>query len=405
MPLLDFWSSNPSSVAQLTIEQVVAMAGDGNLKDASPCSLELREYLSQAHSEKLAGYLNHCLTSSFAKGGMVLQDLVNELGRRLDYKVTNGRYQGVTNAIGYDGIWLSPEGHHIVAEVKTTDAYRISLDTIGRYRDKLIETGQISPPTSILIIVGRDDTGELEAQVRGSRHAWDIRLISADALLKLVKLKESADGQDTGVKIRSLLIPKEYTRLDAMIDVIFTTATDVEQSNQVVEPEPSAAEQNGAPETSKTKGVWEFTDSKLLEVKRNSLVAALCTLTKSSLIRKSVSLHWSADHSIRVACTISKRYTRGAYHYWYAYHPSWDDFLSEGEQGYFVLGCMDIDDAFAIPFQTIHQSRSALNTTTTNDGKSYWHIHLTERSDGVSLMLPKQSGLLNLEAYRVKLSP
>jgi len=35
----------------------------------------------------------------------------------------------------------------------------------------------------VLIVVGRQDTGELEAQIRGSRHAWDIRLISAEALL------------------------------------------------------------------------------------------------------------------------------------------------------------------------------------------------------------------------------
>jgi hypothetical protein len=47
---------------------------------------------------------------------MVLEDLVNELARRLNYKVTDGRYLGVTNAIEYDGIRLSPDGHHIVAE-------------------------------------------------------------------------------------------------------------------------------------------------------------------------------------------------------------------------------------------------------------------------------------------------
>ena len=111
----------------------------------------------------------------------------NELGRRLDYQVENGKYQGTTNAIGFDGIWVSPEAHSIVVEVKTTDAYRVSLDTIAVYRDKLRSSGRIGNSSSILIIVGRDDTGELEAQVRGSRHAWDIRLISTEALLKLVE--------------------------------------------------------------------------------------------------------------------------------------------------------------------------------------------------------------------------
>lgn len=158
---------------------------------------------------------------------MVLQDLVNELGRRLDYVVTNGRYQGTSNSIGFDGIWKS-EGHTIIVEVKTTDAYRIPLDKIATYRTRLHSTGQIDGLSSILVVVGREDTGEPEAQVRGSRHAWDVRLISAEALLKLVQLKEDSDDPETGRKIRSLLAPMEYTRLDAMIDVMFTAAKDVE---------------------------------------------------------------------------------------------------------------------------------------------------------------------------------
>src|SRR5206468_3125807 len=101
MPLLSFWESNRDAVDQLTIEQIVANAGDGVLRDQSPCSEELRAYLGQIASEKIGTYIDHCLTSAFAKNGMVLQDLVNELGRRLDYDVTNGRYQGVVNAIGF----------------------------------------------------------------------------------------------------------------------------------------------------------------------------------------------------------------------------------------------------------------------------------------------------------------
>src|SRR5262245_58746702 len=128
MPLLALWKSNPTAVGEFSIEQVLSSAGDGVLRDGSLCSQELREYFSQIPSDKLAAYIEHCLSSSFSKSGMVLQDLINELGRRLDYTVRNGRYQGTTNAIGFDGLWASPEGHSIVAEVKTTDAYRIQLE-------------------------------------------------------------------------------------------------------------------------------------------------------------------------------------------------------------------------------------------------------------------------------------
>jgi hypothetical protein len=78
--------------------------------------------------------------------------------------------------------------------------------------------------------------------------------------MKLVKLKESADGSETGRKIRSLLTPMEYTRLDDMIDVMFTTATDVEQASQVSEPD---GEDEVTSETPKShaKGTWEFTEA------------------------------------------------------------------------------------------------------------------------------------------------
>jgi hypothetical protein len=284
MPLLALWTSNPAAIGESTIEQIVTIAGDGNLRDGSPCSQELREYLAQCQSNKLETYVEHCLSSGFARSGMVLQDLINELGRRLDYLVENGRYQGTRSTIGYDGIWISPEAHTIIVEVKTTDAYRISLDTLAGYRDKLIVEGKVTNRSSILIVVGRDDTGELEAQIRGSRHAWDIRLISADALLQLVQLKENSDSPDTGRKIRSLLAPMEYTRLDNLIDVLFTTATDVEAT--VVETAATTDELDATITTAErtAKSGWEFTDFAVLDRKRAQIVDAMGTKLGGSYV-------------------------------------------------------------------------------------------------------------------------
>ncbi len=384
------------------MEQIVSNAGDGILKDGSTCEAELRGYLLQVLSPKIAEYINQCL-SPFSKGGtiggMVLQDLVNELGRRLDYKVTDGRYKGTSNAIGFDGLWLSPEGHSIIVEVKTTDAYRISLATIVRYREKLSGEGQISGSSSILIVVGREDTGELEAQVRGSQHAWDIRLISADALLNLIQLKENAEGTETGLKIRSLLVPKEYTRLDQMIDIMFTTAKDVEEGKVSLgdddEP-PDAGEQ-------KVKGTWQFTDSGLLQAKRAQIIAALAQSTGAIFIKRSQASLWDASHETRVVCTISKRYTKkGASPYWYGYAPQSHDFLTGGKSAYLALGCMDLPFAFAIPVGVMASVVDALNTTTRDDGQTYWHIHIAEQEMGQYMMLlPKRADVLPLAEYRI----
>lgn len=303
------------------------MAGDGNLKDNSLCCTELRECLTQANTAKLAEYVEHCLSTAFSKSGLVFQDLVNELGRRLDYKVLNGRYQGTVNSIGFDGVWLSPEGHTIVAEVKTTDAYRIPLDTIASYRQRLVENKEVTEPSSILILVGRQDTGELEAQIRGSRHAWDIRVINADSLIRLVELKEDSDDPETGGKIRSLLTPMEFTRLDGLVDVMFTTAKDVEAG--VIE---KAAEKSEDAPSSEPKDTqtgpsgWVFTDAAVLDAKRPEVIDALAKKLGTKFIKKA-ERYWDAAHDKRIACSISKRYPRGGYPYWYAYHPQWDDFL------------------------------------------------------------------------------
>jgi hypothetical protein len=44
-------------------------------------------------------------------------------------------------------------------EVKTTDYVAISLDKIAVYKDKLCADQRIKPNASMLVIVGREDTG------------------------------------------------------------------------------------------------------------------------------------------------------------------------------------------------------------------------------------------------------
>jgi hypothetical protein len=405
MPLLSLWKSNPDAVSQMTIEQIVSAAGDGNLRDGSLCSEELRTYLMEVQSRTLEVYVEYCLATPFKVSGVVLQDLINEIGRRLDYEVRNGRYQGTPAHIGYDGLWKAPEGNHLVVEVKTTDAYRISLDTIAGYRRKLIDSEQMSDNSSILIVVGRQDTGELEAQIRGSRHAWDVRLISAEALLKLLQVKENSNEPETGAKVRSLFAPVEYTRLDGMVDVVFTAATDVE-----VSPESVASEAEGAPNAIRDgspsdasgaaqKSPYQYTDSALLQSKRLRIIEALGEREQTHLLQKSRAQYWNPARDVRAVCSISKRYHgKNQNPYWYAYHPQWDSFLGEVTRGFFILGCMDLDRAFAIPRQTLIQILPRLHQTQREQG-AYWHIHLTEEAGKLAILVPGPYPDLEIEQF------
>lgn len=141
-----------------------------------------------------------------------MQDLVNEIGSRLGFQVENGRYKGRRGENGFDGRWVAKDGHTIIIESKTTDAYRINLDTINGYRLKLIADGKATESnSSILFVMGRNDTGDLEAQIRGSKYAWNIRIISVESLLVLLHLKESFNDTRTINQIYGVLKPQEYT--------------------------------------------------------------------------------------------------------------------------------------------------------------------------------------------------
>jgi hypothetical protein len=210
--------------------------------------------------------------------------------------------------------------------------------------------------------------------------------------------------------IRSLLAPMENTRLDQMIDIVFTAAKDVEAAVQTEQPEHDESEPPMNPgETSessaasrRTKGVWQFTDTRLLDKKRLEIVDCFSRKIATAFVKKSRALFWDSGHQKRIACTISKRYTR-KYPYWYAYHPEWDEFVSSGNDSFVILGCMDLPFAFALPWKVLHSSLDGLYTTTTKE-HTYWHVHLVDaepRSFG--LLLPKKSSTLPLDEYRLAL--
>jgi hypothetical protein len=215
LPLTELWLTSRSQLENKHIQQIIAFAGDGLLRDGSAAAQEFREFLTHLPASHLTKFTEQCLTDTFKDSGLALQDVVNEIGRRLGFRVFNGRYRGSTRDTGHDGLWRLLQEHSIVVEVKTTDAFRIDLNVIAQYRWELSEKGQIAEArSSILIVVGRQDTGDLEAQIRGSRHAWDIRLISVDALIRLMALKEAVEDQNIVRRMHEILIPREFTKLD-----------------------------------------------------------------------------------------------------------------------------------------------------------------------------------------------
>lgn len=391
--------TDPAQVDGLSIEQVIALCGSGRLTDNSQCSKDFCEYLQVAKSDSLIKYLRTCLQEKFDAGPLVLQDVVNEFGRRLDYTVENGLYKGRVNAIGFDGLWIDVGGRSIIVEVKTTDTYRINLDTIAGYREALITSGKVSKDSSVLIVVGRQDTGDLEAQVRGSKHAWTIRIISVDALATLVALKENTEQPNSVKRIHELLIPFEYTRLDKIIEIAFTVTEDAKAA---LEEEQATLPAEFSSSANEGTAKQQHTSPEIIASIRANIIAAL-SAKYSPLVKKSRALYWSADKSMRVVVTVSKRY--GESGYWYAYHLPWDEFLSEGQPGLYVLGCVDRNEAFAIPYEWIHARVESLNVTEGEDGKlKHWHILVDPTDNGQLVLRLKNGKNESLDGFKLVLS-
>ncbi|GLK84459.1 hypothetical protein GCM10017653_25290 [Ancylobacter defluvii] len=108
---------------------------------------------------------------------------------------------------------------------------------------------------------------------------------------------------------------------------------------------------------------------------------------------------------MRATVTVSKRHEeRGAFPYWYAYHPERDEYLGATEHGFVVFGCMDKELGIAILRDILRFQLPSLNTTVRRDsGKMHWHIHPVERDGQLALLLPKSESILDLTPYLLKM--
>lgn len=151
------------------------------------------------------------------------------------------------------------------------------------------------------------------------------------------------------------------------------------------------------------KGVWRFTDEKLVQATRDHLLTALGARERIVLIPVTVAKAETTDRTVRAVVAVSKRYVGRKTLYWYAYHPAFDAFLSDAKSGYLLLGCIDRADGFAIPREVLEPYLYALGSTTRRaTGKLHWHIHLVERPGGLAMLLPKRGDVLELKPYLLK---
>jgi hypothetical protein len=139
----------------------------------------------------------------------------------------------------------------------------------------------------------------------------------------------------------------------------------------------------------------------LLATKRRQAIEAFGRLKGVDLARRggSDALFWSADKTLCVCCTLSKRYERAAQPYWYGYHPAWDEFLAGGADSYFILACLDTNVGFAIPFRWMTENKKKLSMTDRVE-ESFWQVPLTTLGDGtLAVLLSRAESTAPLEPW------
>ena len=151
----------------------------------------------------LRDYTETCLRTAGPQYNRALQDLLNHAAQLMGFEVQFGRYSGVTNDIGYDGIWEADD-LYVVVEVKTTDAYTIQTSVLLNYINSLVDTQRIPSPDDALglYVVGRTDAqlSGLENAIVAEKRLQQLRVATVESVLSLAEL-----AQDGLINIKEIV--------------------------------------------------------------------------------------------------------------------------------------------------------------------------------------------------------
>lgn len=386
MALIDLWNSDRSQITEKRIGQLIAFAGEGKLRDGNNTSHELRDLLAVLPSDMIGTWIEDCLTNRFTDFGFVLQDIVNEIGRRLGFQVTPGVYRGHGNE-GYDGLWRMPDGRAVLIESKSSTAYSINLTRIASYRKQVApEIGLDPEEISILLVVGTEDTEELEAQVRGSRFAWSVRLLGVHALFRLLQLKESLDDPNVERQIQEIVVPQEFTRLDRIVDLVFATAEDASSTTEDQE-----------------EHVVEEAEQTPRANFHAKILPRLERYFGKPLVKQSRVLWATPDDSILLSCQVSKQYQRGVFDFWFGLKRTTKEALEAHEHAFCAFGLGSHHNVVLLPFHVLATHLNGFFTSPDKDGGiRHWHVRFVLEEEGVRLLVNRDQERLPVDEYQLK---
>jgi hypothetical protein len=241
-------------MVDLTLERIVSLAGDWT--DESRASQQFRDVIGdeQTTTEEIESFLEEAVAGSKSYHNRALQDIVNNIGRRLGFEVEYGIYQGVSETIGYDGRWVSTSTDketHLVVETKKSAAFSIGPEQAGDYMEELVENERLDREQVYgLYVVGNGDVETVSQTILGSKYRDRMRVITAQRLLDLLEIQ--ADSGLRHDQVVDVLLPINAVDVGQLVGLIQDVIQFREQGNSG-----SDMPINNQPDNIEAKSSWD----------------------------------------------------------------------------------------------------------------------------------------------------
>jgi len=180
-------------------------------------------------------------------------------------------------------------------------------------------------------------------------------------------------------------MPREFTRLDDIVDILFSTAEDLKEEG----PE-EVGESDGADEKKFTPVAFH-----------RACVDRISQSLGIPFVKQSRASYHSPDDKTRLVCAVSRQHDRpGHPAYWFSFHPHQQSFLDDADAAYIAFGCGSPDQVILMPYQKFTPLLDGLHVTDRGD-RMYWHVAIIRDAHRFTLVRRKGSSDVDLTGYQL----
>ena len=210
-------------------------------------------------------------------------------------------------------------------------------------------------------------------------------------MLRLLKIKETIDEPEVFKKISNILTPKQYTQVDGIIDIVFSTTEDFAEEESGI-PNDEVKEEDeidGEPKNKKKKPSHFY----------QQCIERIESALDCNLIKDSRTSYKDNEKNLAIVCLVSRAYDEDS-GFWFSFHNHSKEKLLKVENSYLCLGCGSENSILMIPIQDIMQWLDKLGTTESK-GRFYHHLRIKKRNDKFLIKTTKEYENISIHNYLI----